>query len=365
MTFFTFSWGNNWIAMRGLLRVLGHELEAPPSLGDAVIRKGIEASAPFLCYSGKVVIGQLLEQLDMGRRNFFYLSSYGVEACRCGGTGIYLESLAGERYPGLRWVRLGGNDGGESWAAMRSAFPGVTKRRHDRSFFVYFFKLGVIDAMERMSLERRALVGDSARVSRVDQQTLARIDRRMTAMGLWLASVRHGVALAMIPRRRKRPALRIGLVGGEHVLSELDFLMARVRDLADSGIHLEWRSGFFAINKMAARETADRGKGSLSRLKKKCAEYLHDAPGGTEILTCARAVEFAEEGFNGILHVHAFGCLPQAAALPALQKISRDYAIPLLSVSVGDRLDLESIDTRIQAFIDILLASKSKEERDS
>lgn len=360
MKLFTFSWGNNWIAMRGLLRVLGHELETPPPLNDATIRKGIEATAPFLCYSGKAVIGQLLDQLDMGRRNFFYLSSYGSEACRCGGTGRYLESLAQGKYAGLRWFRLGGNNGKESLEAMQSAFPGVTAKRHDRAFYIYFFKMGVIDSIERMSLQCRALVRDASAVTRLDARTLSRIDRRMTIPGLYLAAFAHGFALNCLPRKRQVPVLRIGLVGGEHILSELDFLMARIRNIADRGILLEWRSGFFAINRMADKEHPDEGKASLRFLKEKCRGYLHESPEGTEILTCARAVEFAEEGFDGILHIHAFGCLPQTAVLPALQKISRDRSIPLLSVSVGDRLDLSSLDTRIDAFIDILSAMAIK-----
>jgi predicted nucleotide-binding protein (sugar kinase/HSP70/actin superfamily) len=61
--------------------------------------------------------------------------------------------------------------------------------------------------------------------------------------------------------------------------------------------------------------------------------------------------------------VHAFGCLPQAAVLPALQKLSRDRKIPLLSLSVGDRLDLTSLDTRIEAFIDILSESANIQEK--
>ncbi len=353
MTFFTFSWGNNWIAIRGLLRSLGHDLERPPVLGDATIKKGIGESAPFLCYSGKAVVGQLIDQLDRGRRNFLYLSSYGSEACRCSGTGPFLESLARDRYPGLRWARLGGNDGAESLDAMRRAFPGTSRLRHDRAFFVYFFKMGCIASMERMSLARRALARDGGKISELDRNTLDTIDRRMNPIGLWLATVAHGVRLNALAKARSRPRLKIGIVGGEHILSELDFLMARIRNLADRGILLEWRSGFFEINRMADKE---HGKASLERLKKRCAPYLHPAPGGTEVLSCAHAASFAREGFDGILHVHAFGCLPQTAVLPALQKLSRDRGIPLLSVSVGDRLDISSLDTRIEAFIDILLA---------
>lgn len=365
MIFFTFSWGNNWIAMRGLLRVLGHDLEMPPPLNDAAIQKGIDATAPFLCYSGKAVIGQLLEQLDMGRRNFFYLSSYGSEACRCAGTGAFLENLARERYPGLRWFRLGGNNEIESLQTMQEAFPGVTRKKHKHAFYIYFYKMGVIDSIERMSLRYRSLVRSPSAITNLDKNTLSKIDEHMNSASLMFAAFTHGLRLNSFPKKRTKPLLRIGLVGGEHILSELDFLMAKIRNLANRGILLDWRSGFFAINRMADKENPEKGRNSLTYLKEKSKAYLHEKPDGTEILTCAHAVCFAEEEFDGILHIHAFGCLPQTAILPALQKISRDHKLPLLSVSVGDRLDLTSLDTRIEAFIDILLASAHRKEKNA
>jgi hypothetical protein len=200
MRFFTFSWGNNWIAMRALLRVLGHELETPPPLNDHTIRKGIDETAPFLCYSGKAVIGQLIDQLDMGRRNFFYLSSYGGEACRCAGTGAYLDSLARERYQGLRWYRLGGNDESESFAAMKEAFPDVTRKKHKRAFFIYFYKMGILDAVERMSLRRRPLVKDASTITRMDGRILSKIDNRMSVPALWLTAFAHGMRLNFLPK---------------------------------------------------------------------------------------------------------------------------------------------------------------------
>lgn len=171
MTFFSFSWGRNWIAIRALLRVLGHELAEPPALDTRVIAAGVAESPPFLCYSGKAVIGQLVSQLEAGQRHFLWMSSTGCEACRCAGTGSWLEHTGRLRYPGIRSFRLGGNCRAESLEAMRAAFPGTSAARHDRAFFRYFFTMGTIAEIHKRSLAARALVSDPQAVSALEAKT--------------------------------------------------------------------------------------------------------------------------------------------------------------------------------------------------
>lgn len=361
MTFFTFSWGKNYIAVRGLLRVLGHELESPPSMNDRAIELGIQESPSFLCYSGMADIGQLLEQLEAGRRNFIYMSSYGPEACRCGGTGQYLVELAGSRYQGLRSVRLGGNSAKESRAAMQAAFSETTDRLHDRAFFTYFVKMGILNSIERDGIRARSLGADVSRLEGIERKSVEILDRIQFVPALFAVGALHSIRLAAMKKTRKVPVLKIGLVGGEHILSELDAIMARIKKTSERGILLDWRSGFFHINRMADREHPEGGTMDRMYLETQCRDYLHPAPGGTEILTCARAVEFAKEGYDGIMHIYSFGCLPQTAVLPAVRKIGKDYGIPILSISLGDRFDMQSLETRIDAFLDILYAKKRQE----
>ena len=107
MKHFTFSWGNNYIAIRGLLRAIGHELATPPQISSAIAERGIELAHLFLCFSGKLVLGQIAAQLEQGDRRFAFMSSLGPEACRCADTCDYLQTLF-SKYSGLSSHRLGG-----------------------------------------------------------------------------------------------------------------------------------------------------------------------------------------------------------------------------------------------------------------
>ena len=99
---------------------------------------------------------------------------------------------------------------------------------------------------------------------------------------------------------------------------------------------------------------------SLAPLKERCRRHLHDAPSTSEIFSCAHALDFVEEGYDGLLHVYAFGCMPQTALKPILQRVAADAGVPLLSLSIGDRFAEEGLENRLEAFIDLLEARKSK-----
>jgi len=349
---FTFSWGSNYIAVRGLLRALGHELATPPRIGPAIAERGTELAHPFLCFSGKLVLGQLAAQLERGDRRLAFMSSLGPEACRCADTSDYLRSLFAD-CDGFTAHRIGGGGFGDALSNLRSHF-GFRVRRRDcfRAYAVFFGKVDLLHKVDKRCTALRCLSSTPERVRELEREALDRVDRSAGPFALWRTSRWFDREAAGLPLRPEPPSLRIGVVGGEHILSELDSIMAVVKGVAERGILLDWRSGF----RLLARTSEER----LAPLKEKCRPYLHSAPSTSEIFSCAHATDFIDEGYDGILHVYAFGCMPQTALKPVLQRVAQDASVPLLSLSIGDRFAEEGLENRLEAFIDLLEARKSK-----
>ena len=352
MNYFTFSWGNNYIAVRGLLRSLGHGLADPPRITPAVAERGIELAHPFLCFSGKLVLGQIASQLERGDRRMAFMSSVGPEACRCADTSDYMEALfAG--YPGFSAHMLGGGNLGTALENLRAHFgSGVKRRDCVKAYAAFLGKVDLLHKVEKRCTTLRCLSSAPAQVRELEQETLKRVDRAQNPLTLWRESRRFERVAASLPVRREPPSLRIGVVGGEHILSELDSIMAMIHALAERGILLEWRSGF--------RRLVRASPSSMEPFKRKCRPYLHEAPSTSEIFSCADALDFVDERFDGLLHIYAFGCMPQSSIKPVLQRIARDAGTPLLSLAIGDRFAEEGLENRLEAFVDLLDARKSK-----
>jgi len=352
MNHFTFSWGTNYIAVRGLLRALGHDLTTPPRINAAITERGIELAHPFLCFSGKIVLGQLAAQLERGDRRLAFMSSLGPEACRCADTSEYLNSLF-PNCDGFSAHRIGGGNFGGALANLRSHFgPRVRRRDCFKAYAAFLGKVDLLHKIEKRCTALRCLSSAPERVRKLEGEALDRIDRAPGPFALWRVSRWFDREEVKLPRRANPPSLRIGVVGGEHILSELDSVMSVIKGIAEKGIYLDWRSGF----RMLARATEER----LAPLKEKCSAYLHAAPSTSEIFSCAHALDFIDEGYDGLLHVYAFGCMPQTSLKPILQRVAKDAGIPLLSLSIGDRFAEEGLESRLEAFIDLLMTRNSK-----
>ena len=358
MRFFTFSWGKNYIAIRGLLRVLGHELATPPPVSAGTTSLGVREAHPFLCTSGKVVLGQIAEQVQNGEKNFLFMSSLGPEACRCADTADYIESRFCKYHEDFKAIRLGGAAFGGVLANLRKHFGHVSRRKCALAYTVFHMKIELLHWVDKRCTALRCLAEAPDPVRQLEAAAISRIDRARNPATLWLAGKWFKRAQGRIPGKAEPPRLRIGIVGGEHILSEIDGIMARIKDLAETGIYLDWRSGFRFLARSSGHMSLGKGV-TLESLRSRCSEYLTPELATSEVFSCAHAMDFIEEGYDGILHIYAFGCMPQTALKPILQRQCQDAGMPLLTLSVGERFAEEGLENRIEAFVDLLTERKS------
>jgi len=77
--------------------------------------------------------------------------------------------------------------------------------------------------------------------------------------------------------------------------------------------------------------------------------YLSPAVEGEAILSLGRAVEYAEHGFNGIVNVRPFGCMPGAIVSMLLHRFRQDFSLPVFNLVVEGTKD-SGQDIRLEAF---------------
>ena len=99
-------------------------------------------------------------------------------------------------------------------------------------------------------------------------------------------------------------------------------------------------------------------KSNIKRLLKKGKKYLkyHLGADGTESVVISQ--NLAKKNYDGIVHIKSFGCTPEINAMPILEKISNDYNIPIIFFSFDSQDSDVAIETRIEAFYDMLKQKK-------
>ena len=94
-------------------------------------------------------------------------------------------------------------------------------------------------------------------------------------------------------------------------------------------------------------------------LLKKGKKYLKYPLGADGMESVVHSIKHAQEGIDGIIHIKSFSCVPEINAIPILNQISEDYHTPILYLSFDGENNIANIDTKLEAFNDMIKAKKN------
>ena len=104
----------------------------------------------------------------------------------------------------------------------------------------------------------------------------------------------------------------------------------------------------------------DKKKEEIELLKKS-QKYIKYRLGADGTESVAHTLELIEEGYDGVIHIKPFGCTPEINAMPILKKISQDHSFPIMFYTFDSLNSRVGMETRIEAFIDMLEMRKENE----
>ena len=157
-------------------------------------------------------------------------------------------------------------------------------------------------------------------------------------------------ALRALPQHRPARPLRVGIVGEYFTAADPASNLDLERKFLDMGVELHR-----ALN-MTNRNLRYNEK----NLRAGISEYVQYDMGPTSSMTIAAARKYAQEGFDGIVHLKSSGCTPEVDCMPVLQRISRDTGVPVLYLSYDSQTSDTGLDTRLEAFYDMIAMKKEK-----
>lgn len=147
------------------------------------------------------------------------------------------------------------------------------------------------------------------------------------------------------------PRKKILLIGELFSLMDLNSSNNLERNLIKEGIEITRYTNltYLLIIKKFKRKY-------LLRKGKKYIKYPLGADGTESVV---HAIEHCEKGVDGIIHIKSFSCVPEINAMPILSQIGEEYHVPILYLSFDGENNIANIDTKIEAFNDMINTKKS------
>ncbi len=100
----------------------------------------------------------------------------------------------------------------------------------------------------------------------------------------------------------------------------------------------------------------------LPHIKRTCKHYCKYTLGADGLDNVYRVLWLKKHGFDGVIHTKPTGCTPEIGALPIIMKAAKEQSLPIIFLSFDEQTGIEGLQTRIEAFYDLLQIRKEKKQ---
>ncbi len=352
MTKITFpNMGNYQIVFKALFENLGFKVVPPPKTSKRSVEKGIAYSPEFICFPFKVCMGNYIQSIEeKGANTIVMLDTQGE--CRF----QYFGRLQQKILDDLGYdVPLFSFNAKNTLGCLRKL--GIFKNspwRITRAVWIAWQKLRLVELIEDLSWKMRPREIKVGKTGKVMSKYLDILDKTNSLVKLRRLKRKILTAFSDIEIDKDREPLKIGVIGEMYVI--LESYVHRDTDVVLGNLGAE-------VHKVVRASTAVTHtlepwqRKHLSNLAR---PYLKSTVGGHGLDSVAHMLEYAKEGFDGVVHLAPFGCMPETTVRPILTQISQEKNLPLLSLSLDEQSAEAGIQTRLEAFIDLIKDKKTK-----
>jgi len=151
--------------------------------------------------------------------------------------------------------------------------------------------------------------------------------------------------------------IKVAIIGEIYVVMENSTNMDVERKLNAMGVEVyttHYISSWLKHNTIPKALNLERS----SEVKKKAEKYSKINCGGHDQENIGWIIDFAERGFDAVIHLMPFSCLPELVTRSVIPAMSEDLDISILSVSMDELTGTASVQTRLEAFIEMVKKRK-------
>ncbi len=350
--------GTLQILLEDLFGRLGTEFIPAPATNQEALEIGSRLGPELACLPLKIAIGNLVQGLEKGADTI--VMAGGVGPCRFG-YYAQIQRLILER-AGYKFKTIVVEPPGAGFREFVGAFeklaPGVNNWQLYNIIKTSFYKTRALDFLEKKSLHLRAYETKKGSITKAKKKGMELISTANSKREIKNAYDKAADDLENVKSDNKRDVLRVGLTGEFYLLLE-PFANFDIEEyLGHRGIYIErgvYISDWISPSGKNKVFGVPKNKGAQD-----AAPYLDHFVGGEGQPTISHVVHFAEEEFDGAIHLFPFTCMPEIIADNILPKVLKDHDFSLLTLVLDEQSGRAGLITRLEAFIDLMKSRRKQ-----
>lgn len=319
-----------------------------PQMTRRTMELGDRYSPDFVCTPFKSCLGSMIEALEAGADTI--LMTFGL--CRLGYYGELQEQIMRDLGYQFEFINLSEYNTGKKkdfLKAVKRINPKFKASKLTSAGIEAIKMVEYIDEIEGQYYKNCGFEIKKGDYKKVLRQFLGGMETASSKSEVQSEYRKAKAAFSQIELCKPAVPLRVGIIGEYFTVMDSFSNFELEQKMADMGVEVHrWMN-------LSNRNLHYSGEKNMNiRIKDLCTYEM--GPTSTANIWCAR--DYAEKGFDGIIHVKSAGCTPEIDIMPVLQNIGTDYKIPILYLTYDSQTSDTGLMTRIEAFYDMIQMRK-------
>ena len=344
--------GNYYIPINYLItNICNTEVIIPPPITKKTIELGSKYSPDYVCVPFKYNLGNFIESIEQGA-NIILQAGGG---CRYGYYAELQEQILKDLGYKIEFINFIENNSvsiKKIYKFSKKINPKLTKIKYYYHLLNAILMIIIMDKLGKILRENIGFSINEKEFEETEKEFLNELTKKQNFIKIIKTFYKYKKKYKNIKLNKPKDCLKVGIVGELYSIMEPYSSCYIEKKLAKKGVQVK---RFTTITYLLIEK-----KYNLKRLLKKGKKYLkyHLGADGTESVVLSQ--ELAKKGYDGIIHIKSFGCTPEINAMPIMAKVSEDYNIPIIYFSFDSQDNTVGVDTRLEAFYDMIVAKKEK-----
>ncbi len=352
--------GNAYIALKAVMEDLGVEVLLPPPCTKRTLELGTKYAPELACLPLKINIGNYIESLEKGAR--VIVMAGGCGPCRFGYYAEVQREILRDLGYDFEMIVLERPQGN-----IRDFIHKLTLLTGGRNIFQVLKALKnatqvavEADNLDRVSWYMRPREKIRGTVNAIMKRFHENIKEARGSRQIMDTIRRYMDEMRDIEHYSGKDVLKVGIVGEIYTVIE-PFVNLRIEEkLGSMGVEVDKSVtvSHWVIYNMFKEALHLYNKKDI---KLASSPYLRHFVGGHGQESIAHTVMYNDRGYDGVIHLLPFTCMPEIVAQSILPSVSRDSNIPVMTLVLDEMTGEAGYLTRLEAFTDLI--SRRKEMR--
>lgn len=319
-----------------------------PRMTRRTMELGSRYSPDSVCTPFKSTLGSMIEALEAGANTILMVNGL----CRLGYYGELQEQILRDLGYQFEFVNLSEYTTGKKrdyLKAVKRLNPKYKVARLTAAAIEGVKMAEYIDELEGIYYKSCGFEAEKGSCKKIFDDFLNAMQAASSKSEIESAYRKVKSAFSQVKLNKPKTPLRVGIIGEYFTVMDSFSNLELEQKLADMGVEVHrWMN-------ITNRNLHYSGEKNMNvRIKDLCTYEM--GPTSTANIWCAR--DYAEQGFDGIIHVKSAGCTPEMDIMPVLQNIGADYKIPILYLTYDSQTSDTGLMTRVEAFYDMIQMRK-------